>query len=77
MEQNTFETALKQLEHSVNRLEAGELPLEEALQAFEEGVRWSRECHRFLERAEQRIEVILKNEQGEPMPEALGLGVEE
>jgi exonuclease VII small subunit len=37
-------------------------------------VRWSRECHQFLEQAEQRIEIILKNEQGESVPQALELG---
>ena len=62
---STFETALKKLEETVGRLEEGALPLDEALTAFEEGVRWSRECHKFLDLAEQRIETILKNEQGE------------
>ncbi|MEC7218054.1 MAG: exodeoxyribonuclease VII small subunit [SAR324 cluster bacterium] len=39
--------------------------MEEALQAFEEGIRHSRDCHRLLQRAEERIEMILKNEHGE------------
>ena len=65
MSKHTFESALKQLEEAVNQLEAGSLPLEDALNSFENGVRWSRECHQFLEKAEKRIEVILKNEQGE------------
>ena len=65
MTTQTFETALKKLEDSVDQLETGSLTLEEALTSFENGIHWSRECHRFLEKAEKRIEVILKNEKGE------------
>ena len=65
MAKQTFETALENLEESVNQLETGSLSLEEALTSFENGIRWSRECHRFLEKAEKRIEVILKNDKGE------------
>ena len=65
MAKQTFETALEQLEEAVNQLETGSLTLEEALTSFENGIRWSRECHQFLEKAEKRIEVILKNEKGE------------
>ena len=61
----TFESALKKLEETVSKLEEGSIPLEEALNTFESGVRWSRECNKFLENAEQRIEIILKNENGE------------
>ena len=60
----TFETALKKLEETVEKLEEGSIPLDEALTTFESGVRWSRECKRFLDNAEQRIETILKNENG-------------
>ncbi len=65
MAKQTFETALEQLEESVNQLETNSLTLEKALTSFENGIRWSRECHQFLEKAEKRIEVILKNEKGE------------
>ena len=68
MAQTTFETALQKLEEAVTRLEEGSLPLEEALTSFEEGIRWSRECHQFLEKAEKRIEILLKNHQGEREP---------
>ena len=61
----TFESALKKLEETVDKLEEGSIPLDEALTNFESGVRWSRECKKFLENAEQRIETILKNENGE------------
>ena len=60
----TFEKAMERLETSVEKLDEGSLTLEEALAAFEEGVRWSKECHRFLEKAEERIEIILKKEDG-------------
>ena len=60
----TFEKAMERLEASVEKLDEGSLTLEEALAAFEEGVRWSKECHRFLEKAEERIEIILKKEDG-------------
>ena len=61
----TFESALQKLEETVDKLEEGSIPLDEALTTFESGVRWSRECKKFLENAEQRIETILKNENGE------------
>jgi len=61
----TFESALKKLEETVDKLEEGSMPLDEALNSFESGVRLSRECNKFLKNAEQRIEIILKNENGE------------
>ena len=64
-ESPNFENSLQQLSEAVRRLESGDLALEEALQAFEEGIRHSRDCHRLLQRAEVRIEMILKNEHGE------------
>ena len=75
-EQPNFETALEKLEASVDRLEQGELPLEDALRTFEDGVRWSRACHQLLDRAEQRVEVILKTEQGEHEAQPFVLGDE-
>ena len=61
----TFETALKKLEETVEKLEEGTIPLNEALTTFESGVHWSKECKKFLENADQRIQKILKNENGE------------
>jgi len=68
----TFEQALAELEQIVQRLERGELPLEESLRLYEEGVRLSRLCHGKLEEAEGRIEVLLKDSQGEPARDQLG-----
>jgi exodeoxyribonuclease VII small subunit len=61
----SFEAALKQLEEIVQRLERGELPLEESLKLYEEGIRLSRLCHAKLEEAEGRIELLMKDARGE------------
>jgi exodeoxyribonuclease VII small subunit len=55
-----FETALAALENTVSALEAGNLPLEEALKRFENGTRLLRRCETALEQAEQRIDILLK-----------------
>jgi exodeoxyribonuclease VII small subunit len=62
-----FEDALKKLEEIVQKLERGELPLEESLTCYEEGIRLSRLCHTKLEEAERRIEVLVKDAKGEPV----------
>jgi len=59
-----FEDALARLEQIVDTLEAGNLPLEESLKAFEEGVGLARTCSRSLEEAERRIELLTKDEAG-------------
>ena len=68
----TFEQALQQLESVVQRLERGELPLEESLRLYEDGIRLSRLCHGKLEEAEGRIEMLLKDARGEPVLDAEG-----
>ncbi len=60
-----FEETLQELETLVRRLEQGELPLEESLKAFERGVHLTRECQQSLRAAEQRVEQVMENEQGE------------
>lgn len=64
-----FEEALRELEDIVNRLERGDLPLEEALRLFEEGVKLSRYCHRKLDEAQKKVEVLLKDDRGEMVPQ--------
>jgi len=71
-EETTFEQALVALEKIVERLEKGELPLEESLQLYEEGIRLSRLCHGKLEEAEGKIEMLLKDAKGEPALDAKG-----
>jgi exodeoxyribonuclease VII small subunit len=59
-----FEDSLARLEQIVSRLEAGNLPLEESLRVFEEGVALARHCSKYLEEAERRIELLTKDEGG-------------
>jgi exodeoxyribonuclease VII small subunit len=61
----TFEAALQRLEQIVGRLEKGELPLEESLVLYEEGIRLSRLCHGKLEEAEGKIETLMKDARGD------------
>lgn len=56
----SFETALQRLEELVERLEQGDLELEAALSAFEEGVALARRCAAQLGDAERRIEVLMR-----------------
>ena len=63
----TFETSLQELEKIVRKLEDGDLSLEESLKLFEDGVKISRECQERLNQAERRIEVLLKDENGNPV----------
>ena len=67
----TFETSLKELEKIVRRLEEGDLPLEDSLKLFEDGVKLSRECQERLNQAERRIEILLKDENGDPKLEII------
>jgi len=60
-----FETALKRLEEIVKKLESGDLTLDASLELFEEGIQLSRLCHLKLGQAERRVEILLKNNQGE------------
>ncbi|MEO6699498.1 MAG: exodeoxyribonuclease VII small subunit [Paraperlucidibaca sp.] len=59
-----FEHALAELETQVQRLEGGDLPLEEALKAFEEGVRLTRQCQQSLDAAEQKVQLLLAKRDG-------------
>ena len=66
---NEFEKAFQDLEKIVQRLEGEELPLDESLKLFEEGIRLSRFCHQRLEEVEKKIELILANAKGQPVTE--------
>ena len=70
-EKPNFEQALKELETLVERMEQGELSLEESLKAFERGVELTRTCQKALDEAEQRIEILTQKEGGlesQPFP---------
>jgi exodeoxyribonuclease VII small subunit len=55
-----FEDCLKRLEEIVDRLEKGDLALEESLALFEEGMKLSNSCRGELEQAEGKVEILLK-----------------
>ena len=55
-----FEECLQRLEKIVDKLEKGEVPLEQALALFEEGMKLSNDCRSELEAAEGRVEILLK-----------------
>lgn len=59
-----FEQALEDLEALVSSMEEGELSLEDSLQAFEKGIKLTRECQTALKRAEQKVQVLI-NENGD------------
>ena len=59
-----FEKQLERLEEIVRLLEDGELPLEDSLRSFEEGVKLARSCHERLGEAERRVELLLEEADG-------------
>ena len=65
MSEPSFEEALEQLEDSVDRLESGDLNLEEALQVFEQGITASRTCTRWLDQTRKRVQVLVADESGD------------
>ena len=60
----SFEEALTLLEESVERLEAGDLKLEEALAAFEQGVAASRTCSQWLDQTRKRVQTLISEDDG-------------
>ena len=68
----SFEESLKRLEKIVEQMERGDLPLEDSLKLFEEGVRLSAECKQHLDQAEGKVQILLKQRDGsmkaEPFP---------
>jgi exodeoxyribonuclease VII small subunit len=69
-----FEKSLVELEELVEKLEAGDLPLEDALKSFERGIGLTRECQGALDAAQVRVEILLKRngERLEPFDAAEG-----
>ena len=65
-----FERSLQRLEEVVKRLESANLPLDDAMKLFEEGVELTRECQKQLEQAEGRVEILLKKADGKIAVEA-------
>ncbi|WP_123040903.1 exodeoxyribonuclease VII small subunit [Cohnella candidum] len=63
-ETQTFEQAMERLETIVSRLESGDVPLEAAIELFQEGMTLSRLCGQKLEQVERRIEMLVEGESG-------------
>ncbi|MBX3301702.1 MAG: exodeoxyribonuclease VII small subunit [Nitrospira sp.] len=59
-----FEQAMARLEAIVGELEKGDLPLDESLKIFEEGIRLSKNCLKVLEEAEKKVEVLVQDKNG-------------
>jgi exodeoxyribonuclease VII small subunit len=59
-----FEETLAELERLVAQLESGDLPLDEALRTFEQGVRLTRECQAALAGAQQKVQLLLQRNEG-------------
>ena len=62
MAKEKFEDALEKLEDIVKRMEAGGIPLDEAMRSFEEGIKLIRFCSAKLEEIERRVEMLLGKE---------------
>ena len=61
----SFEDNLRELENIVQKLESGDVSLDEMLELFEQGVSRTKECNEQLKNAEQKISILLKNSSGE------------
>ena len=64
-----FEDCIQRLETIVQQLEKGDIPLEQALKLFEEGIQLSQSCRKDLEEAEGKVEILLR-QNGKLVPEA-------
>ncbi len=60
-----LEKSLAELEAIVEELESGDLPLEKAMQKFEQGIKLTRGCQSALKDAEQKVEILMKSAGGE------------
>ncbi len=74
MRELSFEKALEELEKIVAKLEEGGLPLNESLSLFERGVKLARFLREELEKAEKKVEILLRDEKGEMKKEPFQIG---
>ena len=68
VKKQSFEQAMSRLEEIVTRLERGECDLDESLRLFEEGAKLARSCSEILDRAEQKVTLLLNSQTGEEAP---------
>lgn len=64
MAKDSFEKDLKRLEDIVAKMEEGDVPLDESMKLFEEGVKLSRLCSERLDKAEKKVEIITADKNG-------------
>lgn len=64
LEEMSFEQALERLEAVVARLENGDVPLEEAIELYQEGMQLSQLCNGKLKKVEAKIEMLIDSDQG-------------
>lgn len=62
--EKTFEEAVSELENIVERLEKGELPLEEAMEVFSKGIELSKFCSKKLDEVEKKISILVEDDKG-------------
>ncbi len=72
-----FEFCLTRLEEIVRKLDSANLSLDDAMKLFEEGVQLSRDCQKYLEQAEGKVEILLKKAGGEMVAEPFDPEAEE
>jgi len=77
LSKDRFEDHFKKLEAVVNRLESGDLPLEESVKLFEEGMRLTRICSEKLTEIRKKVEILLKDEKGETVVQPFPLEEED
>ncbi len=65
MPKTTFEQSMKKLEQIVQELESGDLPLEDAMKKFEEGIKLSNQCSEKLDETEKKITLLLQDQKGD------------
>ena len=72
-----FEDAMARLETIVSELEKGDLPLDQSLKIFEEGIKLSKTCLKMLDEAERKVEILVQDKDGKKRLRAISLDAEE
>ena len=68
VKKQSYEQAMCRLEEIVTMLERGECDLDESLKLFEEGAKLARSCNEMLDKAEQKVMLLLNEQSGEEIP---------
>ena len=70
----SFEQSLEKLEGIIEKLEAGDLSLDEVLKDYKDGINVLRECYAILESVEKKVQILVRNEQGKPILKDFDVG---